>query len=716
LSLASAATPYQTSVVVTCLAPAPCAGNKQTIGVSLTVTTLPPQLKTGLALLTFNGSSANPQASPQSLDIQNIGGGSMAITSITAADNWLTIGSFPAAISAGPATPVTVTANPSGLKPGFYQTAINIITSGGRATVHATLAISADSRMTLGAAGQLFNLSTGGTLGTTNSSFLVGVSSSAATTFAAQVLPGATWLSVTSGTGTALGIFPGAVRFAIDPTIAAGLTPQAYYGTIRVTAPGVVNSPQDFEVVLNVAPAASTTLPDPQPAGLLFIANAATPPAQTVQLFASSKTAVPYQTSASTSDGTAWLAVAPATGTTSAAAPAQSSISINLTGVKPGIYRGAVAYAYAGASVRSVNVTLIVQAALGTPALTGSLNPRVVCGPTQLVPTQTGLTSNFAAPASWPAPLAIRLVNDCGGAVTNGQVTATFSNGDPPLLLSLIDGNTGLYAGTWTPRNASSQVSIAARATAPGLTAATTQISGQVKPNTAPVLNSHGVLNVFSTQTGGALAPGTIVQIYGSGLASQSVSPPGLPLQTAFGGTSVIIGGIESPLFYISPGQINAQVPFDLPAGKQYQVIINANGALTAPETIDVIGAAPVLLSFVSGDIIAVHQAGDLVSDAAPAKPGEFLVLYAAGLGATDNAVNTGAASPGDPLARPLATPGLSLDGKPVAIGFSGLTPTLVGLYQVNFQVPVDARNGNLPLVITQGDATTGTLTLPVYQ
>ncbi len=107
--------------------------------------------------------------------------------------------------------------------------------------------------------------------------------------------------------------------------------------------------------------------------------------------------------------------------------------------------------------MRTVNVTLIVEA--GTAVLrneqTAVHRRRLRAPPTQLVPTQTGLVNNFAQPAAWPTPLTIMLVNDCGLAVSNGQVVATFSNGDPPLALAATDTTSGIYSGTWTPRNTS---------------------------------------------------------------------------------------------------------------------------------------------------------------------------------------------------------------------------------------------------------------------
>ena len=177
---------------------------------------------------------------------------------------------------------------------------------------------------------------------------------------------------------------------------------------------------------------------------------------------------------------------------------------------------------------------------------------------TQLVPAPTGLVSNFSVPAWLPAPLGIAVVDTCGNAIGNAQVTATFSNGDAPLMLSAANPATGFYSGSWTPLNPSSQVTIMAVVSAPGYTAATVQIPGQVTPGTTPMLMPNGALDVFNSQLGAALAPGDIVQIYGAGLAAQAASAAALPLPTALNGTGVTIGGLNAPLYYVSPGRQRA--------------------------------------------------------------------------------------------------------------------------------------------------------------
>jgi uncharacterized protein (TIGR03437 family) len=720
---------YPAMIQVTCLAPSPCAGSQQTIGVSITVTALPPRLTVGPPLLAFSGNFASPGSASLDIIVQNTGGGVLTIDSVIAAVPWISVGPYPSSIPGGGEVSVVITADPTaGVVPlGVYQNSITVTSSAGTATVAVTGIISNANIMTLGPSGAQFNMIAGGAPGNPSGSFAVAISDNDAAphsgnisaSWTAAVVPGANWLVLKTTSGVATGSAPGTIDFSIDPAVAATLAPQAYYGTIRVTAEGILNSPQDFEVVLNVAPASSAPLPDPQPAGLVFVAPGAPVAAQKVQLFTSAPTAVPWQTAVTTQQGGAWLSVTPASGTASAGAPAQTSVEVNPAGLSAGVYRGAVNYAL-GVSVRAVSVTLIVEAAPLASAVSKSKPAPAAapgCTPSQLIPTQTGLTGSFSSPASWPVPLSILLLDDCGNSVSSANVVATFSNGDSPLALSLVNSSSGLYSATWTPRNSTSQVSVLTQASAPGLPMVTIQIGGQVLPNAAPAMMPNGVVHIFNPSAGGALGPGTVVQIYGSNLAAQASTPNSVPLPIKLGGTSVIIGGIQAPLFYAGPGQINAQVPFELATLRQYQVIVSANGALSAPQQIQLGDVAPGIAQFPSSEIIAQHAADyTLVSSTSPAKPGETLIFYLAGMGLTNTAVATGAPSPGNPFAEPIDPPTLTVNGSNVTIGFDGLTPGSVGLYQVNFQVPANTPDGNAVLVLSQDGVPSNPVLLPVHQ
>ncbi len=721
-ALSLSAAQSQTTVTVTCVAPSPCAGIAQTIIVTLAVTAPAPQLTLTSSLLTFSEPVSNAVALSKTLGIQNSGGGTLTIASVTPGDSWLTVSGAPPALQGGPATPMTVTANPAGLGAGLHRSSIAVVSSAGTTTVPVTLNLTQVLTMSLEPAGSTIQTQAGNAPGNAAGSFNVNVNGGGAASWSAAVLPGAAWLSVSTPAGSASDGAAGTVNFAIDPTLSAALSQGTYTGSIQVTSGDVADSPLVFQVYLNVNPAGAPQSPDSDSGGLVFtsgpggaapsVIHASAVPAalvtsQTIPIYASSNTAVAYQASATTIDHGGWLSVSPATGFASATAPGQSVITANATGLAPGVYRGGISYAFSSAGVRTINITLLVRA----PVPSGT-----VCTPSTLVPTQTGLVDNFAAPAGWPTRLAIGVLDNCGSPVPGAQVVATFSNGDLPLTLAAAGNSPGTFAGTWTPRAVSSQVTVTSLATAPGLASGSVQITGSVVPNNVPLLDLNTPTNVWNPLIGGALAPGSIIQIYGANLAAQ-ITPSTAPLTTTLGNTSVTIGGIPAPLYYTSPRQINAQVPFELTPGNRYQLIVNNNGAFSTPAQLQLAAVSPGIATVLStGAVIAQHGDYSLVTEASPARPGEYLMFYLTGLGATDNPVATGAPSPTSPLAHPVAQLTLTLDGAPVPTAFVGMTPTLVGLYQVNFQVPATAPNGDLTLSVAQGGLQSNTAILPVHQ
>ena len=717
-----AAGSYQTSVVATCTSAA-CSGHTQSVAVTLQVATAPPALQVLSDLLNFATTTTNLAPITQSLNIANSGGGSLAISSVSCEAAWCTVGTVPSTLAAGVSAAILITVNPTTTGPGFFRTQVDISTSGGTGSVPVTLFVAAANSLTLAPAGSQFIMPQGGAPGDSNGAFLVTTTSTTAITWTASVLPGAPWLLPGIASGTATAAAPTSATFSIDPAAAGKLAASPYYGRIEITAPGVSDSPQDFVVILNVIPVTTPLTPQLQPAGLLFLTGiGVNPPSQSVTVYSGSPTQTGFQSSATST--ASWLSVSPGLGTVVLGTSAVTSVSANVTGLKAGVYRGSVNYAFAGAAVPAVNVTLIVAASVispvpttGTATLSSLPAPAAAgCTPAALVPAQTGLVNDFTAPASWPTPLAIQLYNDCGSAVTNGQIVATFSNGDPPLILTLADPGHALYSGTWTPRKSAAQITINAEASAPGLPAASIQLTGVVTPNSAPVLTPHATLNGFDPLVGSSLAPGTIVQIYGLNLASSTTQPNSLPLPTVANGTSVIIGGLPAPLFYVSPTQVNAQIPFELQGNQQYQILAQANGAITTPDTIQLSSTTPGIAAFSNGTIIAQHADGSLVSQGSPAKSGEYLVAYLVGLGPVNQPVADGAASPSATLAVPLAVPVLTINGATYPLLFAGLTPGLVGLYQMNFQVPAGLPAGTLTLSVTQNaNASSNQVTMP-YQ
>ena len=79
--------------------------------------------------------------------------------------------------------------------------------------------------------------------------------------------------------------------------------------------------------------------------------------------------------------------------------------------------------------------------------------------------------------------------------------------------------------------------------------------------------------------------------------------------------------------------------------------------------------------------------------------------MYLVGMGLTDPAVRSGAPTPTTSYFKALVQPLVTVDGKQAELIFAGLTPGSVGLYQINFFVPADARVGDLPVTVTQAGA-----------
>ena len=575
-----------------------------------------------------------------------------------------------------------------------------------------SLTVTAQNRLILSSAGTLLEArQDAGISGSAAQSFSILASDDSPLNWTAQLVGANSFLKLSTSTGVSTAASAGTVSFQVD---SAGLAPGAYYARISIASPDAANSPQEFLAVLNVSPASTPAAPNPTPAGLLFVSTGSGAPPQDVTVFTSSASPVTFQAAASTETGSPWLAVTPLTGTISSQTPAQLRVSVLPAGLAAGVYRGTINIAQGSLAVRGVSVTLIVAGATSRTAGIQTAQAAAGCSPSSLVLTNTGLVNNFSTPAAWPRAMEVNLSDNCGGAFSNGDVMASFSNGDPALRLNLSDPATAKYSATWAPQHSQSQITVTARAMGGGLQPATTTLIGTVVPNIAPVVNKNGILHNLYPQIGGALAPGTIVQIYGTGLAASTAVADGVPLPTTVQGTSVLVGGLSAPLFYVSDSQINAQIPFGLVAGHEYPVIVAAGNSYTVPQPIQLAPLAPGVARLNDGSVIAQHGDFSLVRADSPAKPGEYLVVYLAGMGLTDTTVVAGTPSPSNPLANVSAEPTVTVNNEPTNVLFAGLTPGLVGLYQINFQVPADAPSGSLAIQITQQGVAANAGILPV--
>lgn len=175
-----------------------------------------------------------------------------------------------------------------------------------------------------------------------------------------------------------------------------------------------------------------------------------------------------------------------------------------------------------------------------------------------------------------------------------------------------------------------------------------------------------------------------------------------------------MIGGLSAPIYFVSQTQLTIQIPQDLAPNRTHYAVLLVNNQYSLPQPLDLIPGAPGTVAFPDGRIVAQHQDFTLVDSSNPARPGEALVIYLVGMGATIPPVPSGAASPLNPLAAVTSPVQLTIDGETAAVEFAGLTPGGVGLYQINFRVPSNARSGNLDVVIAQDGVKANLTKLPV--
>ena len=228
---------------------------------------------------------------------------------------------------------------------------------------------------------------------------------------------------------------------------------------------------------------------------------------------------------------------------------------------------------------------------------------------------------------------------------------------------------------------------------------------------------TNSVANGASFQVNAGIAPGSIVSIFGTGLTGEAQSAAGAPVPKVLLDTVVSFNNVPAPLFYVSPTQINAQVPFELPPGGA-TVEVRSLSSSVVRQTITIATAAPGIFTTnqQGTGAGAILHAGDFrtVSESAPARPGEFISIFCTGLGPLTSPVADGNAAPYPPP-ETILTPEVRVGGIVANVSFSGLAPGFVGLYQVNIQVPLAAPTGNaVPLVLTSGGVSSNIVTIAI--
>lgn len=214
--------------------------------------------------------------------------------------------------------------------------------------------------------------------------------------------------------------------------------------------------------------------------------------------------------------------------------------------------------------------------------------------------------------------------------------------------------------------------------------------------------SSGNAANYFFRFSPGMLA--TIKPSANSTFGSQIVTNNAIPVPTTLGDVQVVVNGVAAPLLYVSPGQINFQIPSATPVGSsvvEFDVILASTRQVLASGFFRIDPFSPGLFTADStgtGQVSALNQDNSVNSAAHPAKAGSVIQLFGTGYGAVPGAPPDG--QPAQGLISTPTAPTVVINAGTVEVQFSGLAPGFVGLWQINAVVPKDAPPGQVPVVI----------------
>ncbi len=357
----------------------------------------------------------------------------------------------------------------------------------------------------------------------------------------------------------------------------------------------------------------------------------------------------------------------------------------------------------------------------GTPNRTGTnlviANVPAVYTPGATVPIQVQITDPTAA--SWGFELSARFAN--------GSQAGTFT---PSAAVSVRTGSWGGFAVQYAANSvAVSQsgngVTFMAMWTAPpdssggtvifdaaGVSAAsgTSSATGNTftaearSASGAPQINPGGVVSAASFQ--GSLAVGELVSIFGQNLSlGYTTAAASTPLPGTLDSTIVQLNNQPCPVLYVSPSQINVQLPFEYSGALNLTVGV---GRIVSP-------AIPVTLAATAPSIFASSGSGNgagailhadysAVSSSHPAKAGEIVLVFATGLGRTNPPIVEGQGGTAGLVEAPVS---VTIGGVTAFVNYAGIAPGFAGLYQINTTVPTNLQDaGNLAIYLTAGAVT----------
>jgi uncharacterized protein (TIGR03437 family) len=393
-------------------------------------------------------------------------------------------------------------------------------------------------------------------------------------------------------------------------------------------------------------------------------------------------------------NGTGWLSVTPASGTT----PSSVQVSVNGAALSVGQYIGSVTLTSTGATGSPISVPVVLN----------------VVAPAVLAASPTSLSFTYAIGQSAPTPLSV-------------QVTATGAANVPLNAQVHYDGAAGQTWLAVTPATATTpatfSVSVVPGSLAAGkytgsvvinsaytLVATTVQVTLTVAAIPTPVAAS--VANAASYATG-AVSPGENIVIFGTGIGPDDLVQATVVnnvFPTLVGATRVLFDGIPAPVLYAKATQTSVMVPYGVNGRTSTNIVVEYSGVQSAPVSQAVVPTVPGIYTLNqagTGPGAILNQDGVTVNSvSAPEKRGNVIAIYMTGEGQTipggiDGVVIPAVASA---LKHPVLPVTVTVGGIDAPVQYAGSAPTLIsGVMQVNVAIPLTIAAGTQPVVVTVG-------------
>jgi uncharacterized protein (TIGR03437 family) len=380
----------------------------------------------------------------------------------------------------------------------------------------------------------------------------------------------------------------------------------------------------------------------------------------------------------------------------SLAAGASATVNVKLSGTKPspGSYSGSISIVGGSVPLRVPYLFLVGN------GVTANL---------------TEIGDGFDGTVGQPTPdgvIAIKLVDPYGVPVSGTPVRFSALGGG---VIQNADAQTNVYG------IATAQAILGSQPGNYRFTAAAGgffwNFSGSARA--VPTIAAGGIVNGASFEAGRPVAPGSYITIFGNALSdfTDSATTSILPLAIDFATVSFDVPSakisVPGRLIFVSPGQVNVQVPWELQGQSQAQVKMTIDFSYGNVVTLALSDYAPAFFEN-SGAAAALDIKYSPIGPGNPAKQGQVVQLFANGLGPLNNQPVSGDPASATTLATCKSTATVLIGSKNATVGFCGLAPGFPGLYQVNVTVPTGLTPGTNSITLAIGGQTSKSSTLLV--